>query len=252
MLDTVISPELVPCADAEEPGQCSEDVVGPFCLQDFTLYYVLRFGFAPPKAAFLSWTAWRDKEKGLWPDIPEEKRKAYAIGEIKRWLAVFIERFFEFSQYKRSCIANGPKVGSGGSLSPRGDWRAPSDARRLRGARSCPGSRKKTPRSSGHKDPMFPQFPSFKPIGIEDRELIEGRLKEYRPETSELNFSNMFLWRLHYGFEWSLYKEWLLVIGANSANGVQALPPIGPPSRLEASRTLLAWLRDEKKMTSRP
>ena len=66
--------------------------------------------------------------KGLWPDIPEEKRRAYAIGEIKRWLAVFIERFFEFSQYKRSCIANGPKVGSGGSLSPRGDWRAPSDS----------------------------------------------------------------------------------------------------------------------------
>ena len=65
---------------------------------------------------------------GLWPDVPEEKRRAYTIGEIKRWLSVFIERFFEFSQYKRSCIANGPKVGSGGSLSPRGDWRAPSDA----------------------------------------------------------------------------------------------------------------------------
>jgi NAD+ synthase (glutamine-hydrolysing) len=103
-------------------------VVGPFELQDFTLYYVLRFGFAPPKAAFLSWTAWHDRQSGLWPDIPEEKRRAYAIGEIKRWLAVFIERFFELSQYKRSCIANGPKVGSGGALSPRGDWRAPSDA----------------------------------------------------------------------------------------------------------------------------
>ena len=128
VLDTVISPELVPGANEEEPAQCSEDVVGPFELQDFTLYYVLRFGFAPPKAAFLSWSAWSDKEKGLWPDIPEEKRRAYTIGEIKRWLAVFIERFFEFSQYKRSCIANGPKVGSGGSLSPRGDWRAPSDA----------------------------------------------------------------------------------------------------------------------------
>jgi len=128
VLDTVISPELVPGASVEEPGQRSEDVLGPFELQDFTLYYVLRFGFPPPKVAFLSWTAWHDKGKGLWPDVPEEKRRAYTIGEIKQWLSVFIERFFEVSQYKRSCIANGPKVGSGGSLSPRGDWRAPSDA----------------------------------------------------------------------------------------------------------------------------
>ena len=128
VLDTVISPELVPGLSVEEPGQCSEDVLGPFGLQDFTLYYVLRFGFPPPKVAFLSWTAWHDKGKGLWPDVPEEKRRAYTIREIKQWLSVFIERFFEFSQYKRSCIANGPKVGSGGSLSPRGDWRAPSDA----------------------------------------------------------------------------------------------------------------------------
>ncbi len=128
VLDTVISPELVPGTSEEEPAQCSEDVIGPFDLQDFTLYYALRFGFAPPKVAFLSWTAWHDRTSGLWPDIPEEKRKAYTIAEIKRWLTVFVDRFYEFSQYKRSCIANGPKVGSGGSLSPRGDWRAPSDA----------------------------------------------------------------------------------------------------------------------------
>ena len=128
VLDTVISPELVPGESVEEPGQRSEDVLGPFGLQDFTLYYVLRFGFPPPKVAFLSWTAWHDRAGGLWPDVPEGMRRAYTIGEIKRWLSVFIERFFEFSQYKRSCIANGPKVGSGGSLSPRGDWRAPSDA----------------------------------------------------------------------------------------------------------------------------
>ncbi len=127
VLDTVISPELVPGASNDAPEQCSEDVLGPFGLQDFTLYYVLRFGFPPPKVAFLSWTAWHDRASGLWPDVPEEKRKAYTIGEIKQWLSVFIERFFGFSQYKRSCIANGPKVGSGGSLSPRGDWRAPSD-----------------------------------------------------------------------------------------------------------------------------
>jgi NAD+ synthase (glutamine-hydrolysing) len=128
VLDTLISPELIPCDNKEEPGQCSEDVVGPFELQDFTLYYVLRFGYPPQKVAFLSWSAWRDKDKGVWPDIPEEKRHQYTIGEIKQWLAVFIQRFFEFSQYKRSCIPNAPKVGSGGSLSPRGDWRAPSDA----------------------------------------------------------------------------------------------------------------------------
>jgi hypothetical protein len=94
---------------------------------------------------------------------------------------------------------------------------------------------------------MFPQFPEFKPIGAEDRDLIEDRLREYRPETSELNFSNMFIWRLHYGFEWSLWRDWLLVIGANSGNGVQALPPVGPPSRLQATRMLLEWLREERK-----
>ncbi len=127
VLDTLISPELIPCDDKEEPGQCSEDVVGPFELQDFALYYVLRFGYPPQKVAYLSWSAWRDKSKGTWPDIPEEKRHQYTIGEIKHWLAVFIHRFFESSQYKRSCIPNAPKVGSGGSLSPRGDWRAPSD-----------------------------------------------------------------------------------------------------------------------------
>ncbi|MGA3173073.1 MAG: NAD(+) synthase [Syntrophorhabdales bacterium] len=127
VLDTMISPELVPAGSNEEPGQRSEDVVGPFSLQDFTLYYVLRFGYPPPKVAFLTWTAWRDAALGRWPDVPEDKRRSYTIGEIKHWLAVFIDRFFEMSQYKRSCIANGPKIGSGGSLSPRSDYRAPSD-----------------------------------------------------------------------------------------------------------------------------
>jgi hypothetical protein len=93
---------------------------------------------------------------------------------------------------------------------------------------------------------MVPQFPSFKPIGIEDRDLIDSKLREYRPETSELNFTNMFIWRSHYGFEWSLYGDWLLVIGANSGNGVQALPPVGPPSRVEVTRMLLEWMREER------
>jgi hypothetical protein len=93
---------------------------------------------------------------------------------------------------------------------------------------------------------MVPQFPAFKPIGIEDRDLIDSIFREYRPETSELNFTNMFIWRSHFGFEWSLYRDWLLVIGANSGNGVQALPPIGPPSRVEVTRMLLGWMRDER------
>jgi NAD+ synthase (glutamine-hydrolysing) len=78
--------------------------------------------------AFLAWTAWRDRTQGAWPDLPDEKRHEYGIADIKRWLAVFLRRFFEQQQFKRSCLPNGPKVGSGGSLSPRGDYRAPSDA----------------------------------------------------------------------------------------------------------------------------
>jgi NAD+ synthase (glutamine-hydrolysing) len=128
VLETEISPELVPGDEhASQPVQRTEDIVGPYELQDFNLYYTLRLGYLPPKVAFLSWNAWHDKSRGLWPDIPEDKRHHYTVGEIKRWLDIFLKRFFKTSQYKRSCMANAPKVGSGGSLSPRGDWRAPSD-----------------------------------------------------------------------------------------------------------------------------
>ena len=72
--------------------------------------------------------SWRDKTRGAWPDVPPEKQNAYSLREIKKWLHVYLMRFFKTSQYKRSCVPNGPKVGSGGSLSPRGDWRAPSDS----------------------------------------------------------------------------------------------------------------------------
>jgi NAD+ synthase (glutamine-hydrolysing) len=128
VLGTTISPELIPGNNEDEPEQHSEHVIGPYELQDFHLYYILRFGFLPAKVAFLAWSAWHDKNSGTWPDIPPERQHEYAIGEIKKWLKVFIERFFKSSQYKRSCIANSPKVGSGGSLSPRGDYRAPSDS----------------------------------------------------------------------------------------------------------------------------
>ncbi|HXW61328.1 MAG TPA: NAD(+) synthase [Candidatus Acidoferrales bacterium] len=126
--ETIISPELVPGKSVEEPAQSSEEIVGPYELQDFHLYYILRFGYAPPKVAFLAWSAWHDRHGGVWPDMPVEARHEYTIGEIKRWLGVFLQRFFKESQFKRSCLPNSPKVGSGGSLSPRSDYRAPSDS----------------------------------------------------------------------------------------------------------------------------
>jgi NAD+ synthase (glutamine-hydrolysing) len=131
ILDTEISPELVPHAsgDSERPAQSTEEFIGPYELQDFNLYYITRFGFRPSKVAFLSYSAWHDRERGNWPSLlPEDKRHEYDLKQIKRWLQVFLYRFFQISQFKRSAVPNGPKVGSGGSLSPRGDWRAPSDS----------------------------------------------------------------------------------------------------------------------------
>ncbi len=128
VLGTAVSPELVPGDVASgQPAQETEAVIGPYELQDFNLYYTLRFGMTPPKIAFLAWCAWRDRELGAWPNVAPEERRQYGIAEIKKYLGVFLLRFFELSQFKRSCIPNAPKVGSGGSLSPRGDWRAPSD-----------------------------------------------------------------------------------------------------------------------------
>jgi NAD+ synthase (glutamine-hydrolysing) len=127
VLDTEITPELVPSGEDEEL-QSSEAVVGPFALQDFSLFQVLRYGFRPSKIAFLAWQAWHDPEHGNWPPgFPEEKRPTYSLKEIRHWLQVFVQRFYSFSQFKRSALPNGPKVSHGGALSPRGDWRAPSD-----------------------------------------------------------------------------------------------------------------------------
>ncbi len=128
ILDTEITPELVPTRDGEQP-QSTEASIGPYALQDFTLYYVLRYGFRPSKIAFLAWHAWADVEAGDWPTgMPADRRVGYQLPEIHRWLDVFIRRFFGFSQFKRSALPNGPKVVAGGALSPRGDWRAPSDS----------------------------------------------------------------------------------------------------------------------------
>ena len=128
VLDTEISPELIPGKNGAQPAQSTEAIVGPYELQDFNLYYTLRFGLDPAKVAFMAYCAWRDRTRGHWPDVPEAGRRQYPIADIKRWLGVFLKRFFQTSQYKRSAIPNSPKVGSGGSLSPRGDWRAPSDS----------------------------------------------------------------------------------------------------------------------------
>ncbi|QSR89260.1 NAD(+) synthase [Methylacidiphilum caldifontis] len=127
ILNTIISPELIPTENGQEPLQSSEKQIGPYNLQDFNLYYTLRYGYLPTKTAFLCWSAWHDKNCGHWPE-GEEKVDEYSIQQIKHWMRVFLDRFFRTSQFKRSCIANAPKVGSGGSLSPRGDYRAPSDS----------------------------------------------------------------------------------------------------------------------------
>ncbi len=128
ILDTEISPELVP-ADAGGAIQSTEAKIGPYELNDFFLYHILRTGAAPSKVAFLALHAWADREAGLWPfGFPEEKRRSYDLPTIRGWLEKFLGRFFAFSQFKRSALPNGPKVSAGGALSPRGDWRAPSDA----------------------------------------------------------------------------------------------------------------------------
>ena len=127
ILAAEISPELVPVEAGATP-QSTEAAIGPYELQDFNLFYTLRFGFRPSKIAYLAWHAWKDAAEGEWPPgFPSDKRRGYDLPEIRRWLEVFLQRFFAFSQFKRSAIPNGPKVSAGGSLSPRGDWRAPSD-----------------------------------------------------------------------------------------------------------------------------
>jgi len=127
ILGTEISPELVPVEEGDTP-QSTQARIGPYALQDFTLFHVLRRGYRPSKIAYLAWNAWRDSEAGDWPaGYPLAERTAYDLGEIRHWLEVFVRRFFA-NQFKRSALPNGPKVVAGGSLSPRGDWRMPSDA----------------------------------------------------------------------------------------------------------------------------
>jgi len=111
ILDTPVSPELLPADEHGDIAQKTEDIVGPYELHDFFLYYLVRFGFSPAKILFLARNAFAE---------------TYADETIEKWLKIFIRRFFA-QQFKRSCIPDGPKVGSI-NLSPRGDWRMPSDA----------------------------------------------------------------------------------------------------------------------------
>lgn len=127
IVEQEITPELIPTREDQLP-QSTEASVGPYSLQDFTLFHVLRRGFRPSRIAFLAWHAWRDADAGEWPpNFPQERRVAYDLAEVRRWLEVFARRFFA-SQFKRSALPNGPKVSHGGTMSPRGDWRMPSDA----------------------------------------------------------------------------------------------------------------------------
>ncbi len=127
VLATEISPELIP-AGADGKVQSTQDSIGPYALHDFALYYLLRRGYPPRKIAYLAWQAWRDAGAGDWPPgYPADEHLAYDLATIRRWLEVFVKRFAA-NQFKRSALPNGPKVMAGGSLSPRGDWRMPSDA----------------------------------------------------------------------------------------------------------------------------
>jgi NAD+ synthase (glutamine-hydrolysing) len=127
ILATKISPELIPADDKGEM-QSTEGTIGPYELHDFFLFHILRSGQPPSKVAFLAWQAWRDAGEGHWPlGYPEALKRAYDLPTIRKWLEVFLYRFFQISQFKRTAIPNSPKVSAGGALSPRGDWRAPSD-----------------------------------------------------------------------------------------------------------------------------
>jgi NAD+ synthase (glutamine-hydrolysing) len=127
IVDQEITPELVPAAEGGDV-QSTEDAIGPYSLQDFNLFHVLRYGYRPSKIAFLALHAWGDPKAGEWPPgFPEDRKIGYDLPVIRHWLTVFVKRFFGFAQFKRSALPNGPKVSAGGALSPRGEWRAPSD-----------------------------------------------------------------------------------------------------------------------------
>lgn len=129
ILDTEISPELVP-ADEDGAIQSTQSKIGPYELNDFFLFHTLRYGQRPSKIAFLAHQAWKSAGGHAWPaGFPDDAKNEYDLATVHHWLERFVVRFFRTSQFKRSALPNGPKVSAGGALSPRGDWRAPSDGR---------------------------------------------------------------------------------------------------------------------------
>lgn len=157
VLNTEISPELVPAADGEEI-QRSEDKVGPYSLQDFALFQALRYGFSPAKIAFLAWHAWHDAAAGAWPPgYPLDKRQAYSLADIRHWLKVFAQRFYSFSQFKRSALPNGPKVSHGGSSHREGNGEPRRTCRRGSGSTRSNG-RFHTAREEHRGWPKFDGF----------------------------------------------------------------------------------------------
>lgn len=127
VLGTEISPELVPSRPGEQI-QSTQARIGPYELQDFTLFHLLRQGLRPSRIVFMSHRAWADAGAGAWPPgFRPADRNQYSLSDIKEWTRLFLRRFVG-NQFKRSTLPNGPKVVAGGSLSPRGDWRMPSDA----------------------------------------------------------------------------------------------------------------------------
>ena len=160
ILSAEISPELIPVGAGEKP-QSTEATIGPYGLQDFNLFYTLRYGMRPSRIAFLAWRAWAERDAGAWPPgFPAESRRAYDLPEIRRWLEVFLRRFFGFAQFKRSALPNGPKVVAGGSLSPRGDWRAPSDGSAVAWLSELESGVPKTLDNRGRADSPPPRTPS--------------------------------------------------------------------------------------------
>ena len=157
ILGTEISPELVP------PGaggviQSTQKIIGPYELQDFNLFYVTRFGFRPSRIAYLAFHAWSELTGGSWPEnIAPPEHRAYSLDEIKRWLSVFLFRFFTISQFKRSALPNGPKISSGGSLSPRGDWRAPSDGNARVWLEELKANVPETRQTTSQEEPKIPE-----------------------------------------------------------------------------------------------
>jgi len=92
----------------------------------------------------------------------------------------------------------------------------------------------------------IPEFPKFKPVQFEDRDFISEVLGKYQPQTSEWSFTNLFIWQAHYRFQWTMFKDWFIVLGRGDNGDSYALQPVGPPSRIEVTRMLLKWLWEER------